>query len=181
MKKYFLLYCFSAALLGAPGLSFAATITTDASCYESPANTINYSGANGSNGMVLYKLSTPSLPLCQNGTPPAASGVLNSQTFVSSCTPGTFNTSQTGDYAIIFLEYATCVGSSYATCVSANSGGAPGNEADFEIATNCGGGSNVPLGGATSTLDQAQKNLSTAFFLYFISFFGMIWLLRRRS
>jgi hypothetical protein len=38
----------------------------------------------------------------------------------------------------------------------------------------------VPLGEATSTVDQAQKNLSTAFVLFFISFFGMIYLLRRR-
>jgi hypothetical protein len=39
----------------------------------------------------------------------------------------------------------------------------------------------VPLGGATSTLDQAERNLSTGFFLFFVSMFGMIWLLRPRG
>lgn len=38
----------------------------------------------------------------------------------------------------------------------------------------------VDLGGATSTIEQAQGNLSTAFYLYFIAFFGTVWLLRRR-
>lgn len=32
---------------------------------------------------------------------------------------------------------------------------------------------------ATSTVDQAEQNLSTAFFLFFVSMFGMIWLLRK--
>jgi len=32
---------------------------------------------------------------------------------------------------------------------------------------------------ATSTLEQAQSNLSTAFYLFLIAFFGMVWLLRK--
>lgn len=32
---------------------------------------------------------------------------------------------------------------------------------------------------ATSTVDQAQQNLSTAFLLFFVAMFGMIWLLRK--
>jgi len=43
-----------------------------------------------------------------------------------------------------------------------------------------GGGGGTPLGGATSTIDQTESNLSTAVFLYFFCFFGMIWLLRKR-
>jgi len=35
-------------------------------------------------------------------------------------------------------------------------------------------------GSATSTIEQAQQNLSTAFYLYFLGFLGMIWVLRRR-
>jgi len=37
----------------------------------------------------------------------------------------------------------------------------------------------MDLGGATSTPDQAQENLSTAFLLYFVAMFGMIWILRK--
>jgi len=33
---------------------------------------------------------------------------------------------------------------------------------------------------ATSTLDQSERNLSTAFFIFFIGMFGTIWLLRRK-
>jgi len=35
------------------------------------------------------------------------------------------------------------------------------------------------IGGATSTIDQTQQNLSTAFYLFFIVFFGVVWLLRK--
>jgi len=34
-------------------------------------------------------------------------------------------------------------------------------------------------GGATSTLEQAQSNLYNAFVLFFLSMFGMIWLIRK--
>jgi len=37
----------------------------------------------------------------------------------------------------------------------------------------------VPLGGATSTIEQTQQNLGTAFAIFFACFFGMIWLLRK--
>jgi len=33
------------------------------------------------------------------------------------------------------------------------------------------------LGGATSTVDQSQENLTFAFFLYFVVFLGVVWLL----
>jgi len=34
-------------------------------------------------------------------------------------------------------------------------------------------------GGATSTVEQAQTNLAFAFAFFFVSFFGVIWLLRK--
>lgn len=37
----------------------------------------------------------------------------------------------------------------------------------------------IPTGGATSTPDQTQQNLSTAFLLFFVSMFGTIWLIRK--
>jgi len=37
----------------------------------------------------------------------------------------------------------------------------------------------VPIGGATSTLDQAESNLGVSFAIFFACFFGMIWLLRK--
>jgi len=37
----------------------------------------------------------------------------------------------------------------------------------------------VPLGGATSTLEQAQSNLAMAFWLFLACFFGVVWLLRK--
>jgi len=37
----------------------------------------------------------------------------------------------------------------------------------------------VELGGATSSVDQSQQNLSTAFALFLAAMFGMIWLLRK--
>jgi len=40
-----------------------------------------------------------------------------------------------------------------------------------------GGGGYDPT--ATSTLDQAQRNLAQGFWIYFAGFFGMIWLLRK--
>lgn len=44
-----------------------------------------------------------------------------------------------------------------------------------------GGGSSSSgfSGGATSTLEQAQTNLFNGFLVFFISFFGVVWLLRR--
>jgi len=42
-----------------------------------------------------------------------------------------------------------------------------------------GSSSSGPLGGATSTVDQAQQNLGTGFFIFFFAFFGMVWLLAR--
>jgi len=41
------------------------------------------------------------------------------------------------------------------------------------------GGGGTPLGGATSTPEQSQANLSTAFFLFLLSFFGMLWIIRK--
>jgi len=35
------------------------------------------------------------------------------------------------------------------------------------------------IGGATSTVEQTQANLSTAFFVFFLSLFGTIWILRK--
>jgi len=44
-----------------------------------------------------------------------------------------------------------------------------------------GGGTSTSTGAyATSTIEQAQTNLMNGFFVYFISFFGMVWLLRKR-
>jgi len=37
----------------------------------------------------------------------------------------------------------------------------------------------VPLGGATSTLEQTQDNLYHSWILYYIAMFGMIWLMRK--
>lgn len=37
----------------------------------------------------------------------------------------------------------------------------------------------IDIGGATSTIEQTQQNLSTAFFVFFISFLGVVWLLRK--
>jgi len=37
------------------------------------------------------------------------------------------------------------------------------------------------LGGATSTVDQMQGNLGTAFYIFFIAMFGIIWLLTKRT
>jgi len=36
-----------------------------------------------------------------------------------------------------------------------------------------------PPPAATSSIEQSQQNLSTAFYLFFLSFFGTMWLLRR--
>lgn len=38
----------------------------------------------------------------------------------------------------------------------------------------------VDVGGATSTVEQSQQNLSTAFVLLFVSFFGTVWLFRKQ-
>jgi len=35
------------------------------------------------------------------------------------------------------------------------------------------------LGGATSTVEQMQSNLGSAFYIFFIAFFGMVWLLSK--
>jgi len=37
----------------------------------------------------------------------------------------------------------------------------------------------IPLGGATSTIEQTQQNLSTAMIIFLVSFFGMLWILRK--
>jgi len=44
-----------------------------------------------------------------------------------------------------------------------------------------GGGGGGDTGGATSTIEQSQQNLSTAFFIVFVSFFGTVWLFRKHS
>jgi len=39
----------------------------------------------------------------------------------------------------------------------------------------------VPLGGATSTVEQAESNLAMSFVIFFTAFFGTVWLLRPRN
>lgn len=39
----------------------------------------------------------------------------------------------------------------------------------------------VPLGGATSTVEQVQQNLYNGMVLFFISFFGLVWVFRKKS
>lgn len=61
-----------------------------------------------------------------------------------------------------------------------SSWGSPDPQMYFDFNIIAGGGGGIPIGGATSTLEQAESNLSTAFGLFFVSMFGMIWLLRKR-
>jgi len=49
----------------------------------------------------------------------------------------------------------------------------------YDITLTAAGGGSVDIGGATSTLEQAQSNLAQAFWLYLACFFGVVWLLRK--
>jgi len=151
-----------------PLTSFAA-LAVPGSPYANPA-TVTYTGADAANYMYLFLGDTQ--VATTNPNIPAASGTLNTLTWGS----GSFNGTVAGNYELVNPAHASCVGLGYAACASANSGfGVPGTrEADFTINT-----APTPWLFSTSTTDQGEINLFDGFLVYFISFFGVIWLLRK--
>jgi len=92
-----------------------------------------------------------------------------------------FNPAVYGTYHLVQFDAATSVCNSapdYATCIA-------GMDYDSDFAFDMINGltptstPSTALGGATSTIEQAQQNLSTAFYIFFIVFFGTVWLLRK--
>jgi len=60
-------------------------------------------------------------------------------------------------------------------------GSQPWESVIISITPSAGGGGGGGGGGdsATSTIEQSQQNLGVAFILFFVSFFGMLWMLRK--
>jgi len=49
------------------------------------------------------------------------------------------------------------------------------------VTSGCGGTPPFTGGGSTSTIDQAQQNLSSGVYIFLIAFLGMVWLFRKRN
>jgi len=165
--------------LAIPTSAFAGTIIMDASPYTPPATSINYSNSGGGS-KVLY-FNSGSLPICDSG----ASGYGGSGEINAFCTnfSGSFDNTVEGDYQFINENSTLCAALSYAACEAANPDGVGGNGlGEFTIGTGGagGGGGSIDIA-ATSTLEQSQTNLFNGFLVFFVSMFGMIWLLRPRG
>jgi len=158
-----------------PAVSFAISITPTS--YNPPA-TVTYTGNTGGDGCALYIESSPSAPMAyeqSSGCP--TTDDLNTLAW----TAGSFDGNTLGDYDLIAMVAAACGGASNKTladCKTANDTvGNPSRLAIFEIVE--APAPDVPIGGATSTIEQAQSNLAWGFWFFFLSFFGVIWLLRK--
>lgn len=96
----------------------------------------------------------------------------------------TYGTPSTTNYYDLGLMNSTPFGGYKTYVASAWLTGAGGYAATFYILDDGstgggGGGSATTTIAATSTIEQSQQNLSTAFYLFMFAFFGMIWLLRK--
>lgn len=157
-----------------PALSYAA-VTTDFSSYSAPANVL-FSGMNGSNGAVLY-LNEGTGPVCPNtgAVPSSASNSSLSDWCVAQ--PGyTYSSSTTGTYQLLQPTTANCTGS-YASCIAANPGMPGAYEADFTITGST--PTSTPASSTVYYVENPDQNLAYAVFMFFMSMFGIIWLMRK--
>jgi len=168
----------NAGLRGSPGYTFLGQIESDAAGVPSGSTLLTATISTAGSGL---------------------SGV--GPTSISSAFSGSYTLVPSTDYWIVFTSVNGSDGSNNYRIWgdSSASGGVympnstwvypigSGNAPNlgYEIDGTAGGGGGGGGGGgasstdATSTADQAQQNLSTAFFLYFIAMFGMIWLIRK--
>lgn len=78
-------------------------------------------------------------------------------------------------YQIVASGTAYITGNSYAVDITACGASSDGTIRVDTVVTPPA----VPLGGATSTLEQAETNLAYGFLIALASMFGMVWLLRK--
>jgi len=124
--------------------------------------------------------------ICSDGLA-APYGTQSIQDLATAYGGSTLSAMGTGAYHILWInaygapecetntgEYTDCLGSGYYNNqdICLNVGG--GTPCDV-VPPPSGGG-----GGATSTVEQTQQNLFNGFIIFFLSFFGMVWLFRRR-
>jgi len=133
-----------------------------------------------------------------SGAALATSNTVSETGLPTTCTQKTFTFSTPydvsgGTYAFVlgdsqhsnvhYIALCQHTGSSYAQLSYSYSGSwsayASGRTMPLVIDyTASGGGGTTPVGGATSTTDQAEQNLYSSFIIYFLSFFGMIYILK---
>lgn len=163
MKKT--LFLLSLGLVSLPYAVFA-NITVDYATYVAPA-TVNYSGGNG-NQFTLYS-GAGTVPDAWTTSAPANSGVLSSVTWAS----GSFTGLVAGSYTLMQTSGANCqTGVSSTTCQSLNT--ANPNYVNFVITAAV-----TSVIEATSTPAGAQQNLANAVYMFFISLFLVVWLMRK--
>lgn len=109
-------------------------------------------------------------------------GVINTDTY---CRIGLISGIDAGTGAQLYYYHIGGGGSAVA-CNTTNatagawttdSGTAP---APTITTTTCPPPATPPIGGATSTTEQAQTNLANGVYIFFLAFFGVVWLFRRR-
>jgi len=174
MKKLFIIGVFVfASLAGAPQVfaTSCCSISTDAGSYPNPATVL----VTTSDGQLNVYFAHGSAPIA--ATNGGASGVTAQNLSTYSWDAGSFPGTVDGAYQVVVVDLASCQSptpKSYSACIAANSG-AHNAEADFTI------GSTPPATTtlATSTPDQAEQNLYNACVLFFIAFFGTVWLMRK--
>lgn len=95
---------------------------------------------------------------------------------VKVCDTGTYTAIPAGAFNITLMA-AGC--GSYSELTFTGTSGWTGTIQAGSVITDVPPTPPIPTGGATSTVSQTQENLSTAFYLFLLSMFGMIWLLRK--
>jgi len=174
---WLLILLFSALFSPASAL---AAISTDFPTYAAPA-TILYSGFSGGPDLDVYDDNAPSDPVCSIASP-ATSGDLAVQCTAHASAPNnTFDANHPSSYTLIQASNAHC-GTSQSGSATTLSACLALNPSSSDHATFTITGSSPPtppLGGATSTVDQAEENLYLAVFVFFASMLTMIWLMRK--
>jgi len=176
MRKFWWVPAFWVLLIASP--VFAA-ISTDFPTYAAPA-TILYSGFSGGPDLDVYDDNAPSDPVCSIGGP-AVSGNLGTECSLHGSSPNnTFDPNHPSSYTLIQASNAHC-GTSQSGSATTLSACLALNPSSSDHATFVITGASPPVvvGGATSTLDQAEQNLAFAIAFFLVSMFGMVWLIRK--